>query len=86
MSATQPGQSVQPAARDSLSQAAIIQRAPSSPGRHGNDNREQAGAVDELTRSRQRNWETFARWLIIGGLLWAAGLTALLAFIYSRYP
>jgi hypothetical protein len=86
MSPAQPGQSVQPAAHDTSSKAAIIQRVPSSPARHDNDNAEQAGAVDELVRSRQRIWQSLARWLIIGGLLWAFGLIALLAFIYSRYP
>ena len=86
MSPTQHGRLVQPSERDEQPQPAALQRMQAEPERHGNDNREQAGATDELTRSRRQTWETFARWLIIGGLLWAFGLTALLAFIYSRYP
>ena len=70
MSFTPQGQLVQPSARDAQSQPAALQPAQTKPERHGNDNREQAGAVDDLTRSKEQTWETFARWLIIGGLLW----------------
>jgi hypothetical protein len=53
---------------------------------HGNDNLEQVGTADALAQSKRWTWEVFVRWLMIGGLLGAFLLIAVLAFVYSRYP
>jgi hypothetical protein len=52
----------------------------------GNDNLEQAGAIEALATSKKRTWELFVRWLWIGGLLGALTLVTLLVFVYSGYP
>jgi hypothetical protein len=52
--------------------------------RYGNDNL-QPGSVEELSQSKRRTWEMFARWLMLGGVLFALILIAVLTFVYSRY-
>ncbi|WP_119303612.1 hypothetical protein [Dongia deserti] len=77
--------------RDEESQAAPPRREPADQALHGNDNLQQARADearadDELAQSKRRTWEVFARWLMIGGLLGALLLIAVLGFVYSGYP
>jgi hypothetical protein len=54
--------------------------------RHGDDRLEQADPAEALAESKRQTWEIFVRCLMIGGLLCALGLIALLAFIYSGHP
>jgi hypothetical protein len=77
---------IMPAERDDQSQGAPLQRVSPDLARHGNDNLERAVAADEFAQSKRRTWEIFFRWLMIGGLLGALALIALLTFIYSGYP
>jgi hypothetical protein len=51
--------------------------------RYGNDN---IGSAEDLAQSKKRTWEMFARWLVLGGALFALILLAVLTFVYSRYP
>ena len=53
--------------------------------RYDNDNL-RADPVDELAQSKRRTWEIFVRWLMLGGLLFALLVVAVLAFVYSGYP
>jgi len=53
--------------------------------RYDNDNL-RTDAVDELAQSKTRTWEIFVRWLMLGGLLFALLLVAVLTFVYSGYP
>jgi hypothetical protein len=53
--------------------------------RSDNDNL-RTDAVDELAQSKTRTWEIFVRWLMLGGLLFALLLVAVLTFVYSGYP
>lgn len=53
--------------------------------RYGNDNL-RADAGDELLQSKRRTWEFFVRWLMLGGLLGALILVAVLTFVYYGYP
>jgi hypothetical protein len=85
MSATQQQRNMPPAERDAETQAAPLHSEPTELAPHGNDNLEQARAVEELTQVKKRTWETFARWLMIGGVLFALLLLAVLTFVYSRY-
>jgi hypothetical protein len=53
--------------------------------RYDNDNR-QPGSLEDLLQSKRRTWQMFARWLMLGGLLFGLILVAVLAFVYSGYP
>lgn len=53
---------------------------------HGNDNGVTSGAIEALTESKRRIWERFVVGLMLGGLLFALCLLAVLIFAYSRYP
>lgn len=53
---------------------------------HGNDNAVTSGAIEALTESKRRIWERFVVGLMLGGLLFALCLLAVLIFVYSRYP
>ena len=86
MSATQQRRNMPSAERDAETRAAPLHCEPVELAPHGNDNLEQARAVEELTQVKKRTWETFARWLMIGGVLFALLLLAVLGFVYSRYP
>jgi hypothetical protein len=85
MSATQQRRNMPPANRDTEAQAAPLHSKPAELAPHGNDNLEQARAVEELNRVKKRTWEIFSRWLMIGGALFALLLLAVLTFVYSRY-
>jgi hypothetical protein len=53
---------------------------------HGNDNAVTSVTIDALTDSKRRIWERFVLGLMLGGLLFALCLLAVLVFVYSRYP
>jgi hypothetical protein len=71
--------------RDDRSPGTRLQRVVRDFVRYGNDN-VPADTGDELLQSKRRTWEFFVRWLMLGGLLGALILVAVLAFVYSGYP
>ena len=76
---------IAPPERDEQSQGTRLQRVVQDFVRYGNDNLP-TDAVDQLAWSKRRTWEIFVRWLMLGGLLFALLLVAVLAFVYSGYP
>jgi hypothetical protein len=76
---------IAPMERAERTQGTRLQRFVQDFARYGNDNL-QPGSVEELAQSKRRTWEMFVRWLMLGGLLFALILIAVLAFVYSGYP
>jgi hypothetical protein len=70
---------------DDRSRSTRLKRVVQALVRSDNDNL-RTDAVDELAQSKTRTWEVFVRWLMLGGLLFALLLVAVLTFVYSGYP
>ncbi len=84
MSATQLRRTA-PTEGDERTQGTRLQRVAQDFVRYGNDNL-RTDTAEELAQSKRRTWEMFVRWLMLGGLLFALLLVAVLAFVYSGYP
>ena len=75
-----------PTERDERSRTTRLRRVVQEFVRYDNDNLQAKESVDALAQSKKRTWEMFARWLMLGGLLFVLLLVAVLAFVYSGYP
>jgi hypothetical protein len=76
---------IAPTERDERTQGTRLRRVVQDFVRYGNDNL-RTDTADALAQSKRRTWEIFVRWLMLGGLLFALLLVAVLAFVYSGYP